>query len=86
MRKEGLFGAVELGELDGAAREGQRCADRLAGILAFGLEHRDISLSISNSLIQVAGGELDLFNRGITVLDTALTLGPLCGLLAQWSA
>jgi biopolymer transport protein ExbB len=84
MRKEGLFGAVELGELDGAAREGQRCADRLAGILAFGLEHRDISLS--NSLIQVAGGELDLFNRGITVLDTALTPGPLCGLLAQWSA
>ena len=37
MRKEGLFGAVELGELDGAARERQRCADRLAGILAFWL-------------------------------------------------
>jgi MotA/TolQ/ExbB proton channel family len=32
-------------------------------------------------LIQVAGGELDLFNRGITVLDTALILGPLLGLL-----
>jgi biopolymer transport protein ExbB len=60
-------------------RQGQRSSDRLARILAFGLEHRDISLS--NSLIQASGHELDLFNRGITVLDTAVTLGPLLGLL-----
>jgi hypothetical protein len=47
---EKVFGAVERGDLDGAAREGQRSSDRLARILAFGLEHRHISLS--NSLIQ----------------------------------
>ena len=76
---EKVFGAVERGDLDGAAREGQRSSDRLARILAFGLEHRHISLS--NSLIQASGRELDLFNRGITVLDTAVTLGPLLGLL-----
>ena len=76
---EKVFGAVERGDLDGAAREGHRSSDRLARILAFGLEHRHISLS--NSLIQASGRELDLFNRGITVLDTAVTLGPLLGLL-----
>ena len=76
---EKVFGAVERGDLDGAAREGHRSSDRLARILAFGLEHRHISLS--NSLIQASGWELDLFNRGITVLDTAVTLGPLLGLL-----
>jgi biopolymer transport protein ExbB len=75
-----VFTAVERGDLEGGAREGLRSADRLARILAYGLEHRDISLS--NSLIQAAGRELDLFNRGITVLDTAVTLGPLLGLLA----
>ncbi len=74
-----VFTAVEHGDLEGAAREGRRSADRLARILAYGLEHRDISLS--NSLLQAAGRELDLFNRGITVLDTAVTLGPLLGLL-----
>ena len=74
-----VFTAVEHGDLEGAARDGRRSADRLAQILAYGLEHRDISLS--NSLIQAAGRELDLFNRGITVLDTAVTLGPLLGLL-----
>ena len=74
-----VFSAVERGDLDGGARQGQRSSDRLARILAFGLEHRDISLS--NSLIQASGRELDLFNRGITVLDTAVTLGPLLGLL-----
>ena len=74
-----VFGAVERGDLDGAACEGQRSSDRLARILAFGLEHRHISLS--NSLIQASGRELDLFNRGITVLDTAVTLGRLLGLL-----
>ena len=71
---EKVFGAVERGDLDGAAREGQRSSDRLARILAFGLEHRHISLS--NSLIQASGRELDLFNRRITVLDRAVTLGP----------
>ena len=32
-------------------------------------------------MIQASGRELDLFNRGITVLDTAVTLGRLLGLL-----
>ena len=40
-----------------------------------------VHISLLNSLIQASGRELDLFNRGITVLDTAVTLGPLLGLL-----
>ena len=71
---ERLFSAVERGDLDAAARDGQRSGDRLARILGYGLEHRDISLS--SALIQAAGRDLDLFNRGVIVLDTAVTLGP----------
>jgi len=76
---EQVFSAVERGDLEEAARAGQRSADELARILSHGLRHRDISLS--SSLIQAAGRELDRFNRGLTVLDTAVTLGPLLGLL-----
>jgi biopolymer transport protein ExbB len=76
---EQVFSAVERGNLEEAARVGQRSADELARILSHGLQHRDISLS--SSLIQAAGRELDRFNRGLTVLDTAVTLGPLLGLL-----
>ncbi|HEY5741518.1 MAG TPA: hypothetical protein VIS99_03165, partial [Terrimicrobiaceae bacterium] len=60
---EQVFSAVERGDLEGAARAGQRSAGGLARILGYGLEHRDISLS--SSLIQAAGRELDQFNRGL---------------------
>ncbi len=78
---EQVFSALERGDLDGAARDGRRSGDRLAGILSYGLEHREISLS--NAMIQAAGRELDLFNRGLIVLDTAVTLGSLLGLLGM---
>jgi biopolymer transport protein ExbB len=76
---EQVLSAAERGDFATAERVGQRSPDRLSRILAYGLQHRDTSLS--NALLQAAGRELDLFNRGVVVLDTAVTLGPLLGLL-----
>lgn len=74
-----VFSLVEHHKLDEAAVCGQASTDPIARVLAHGLAHRDISLS--NALVQAAGRELDRYNRGLVVLDTAVTLGPLLGLL-----
>lgn len=78
-RVEHLLGLAEKGQLDEAAKSGRDATDPLARVLVHGLEHRDVSLS--NALLQAAGRELDRYNRGLVVLDTAVTLGPLLGLL-----
>jgi len=74
-----VLAAVEHRALDEAIRHGRAATDFVARVLAHGLEHRDTSLS--NALIQAAGRELDRYNRGLVILDTAITLGPLLGLL-----
>jgi len=45
----------------------------------YALEHRERSLS--NALRRAANSELKRFNRGLTILDTLITLAPLLGLL-----
>lgn len=74
-----LFRLAEQGQLDEAARAAHDSTDPVARVLAHGLAHRDVSLS--NALIVAAGRELDRYHRGLVVLDTAVTLGPLLGLL-----
>ncbi len=74
-----LFQLVERGELDQAARAGAGSGDKVVRVLVHGLEHRETSLS--DALLESASSELDGFNRGLVVLDTAVTLGPLLGLL-----
>jgi biopolymer transport protein ExbB len=76
---ESLLGLAEKGRLDEAAATSRDATDPVARVLVHGLEHRDVSLS--NALLQAAGRELDRYNRGLVVLDTAVTLGPLLGLL-----
>ena len=76
---ESLLGLAEKGRLDEAAATARDATDPVARVLVHGLEHRDVSLS--NALLQAAGRELDRYNRGLVVLDTAVTLGPLLGLL-----
>jgi biopolymer transport protein ExbB len=51
----------------------------IARVLTEGLEHRESSLD--DALLEAASKELDQYNRGLVVLDTAVTLGPLLGLL-----
>ncbi|MGH8048177.1 MAG: MotA/TolQ/ExbB proton channel family protein [Chthoniobacterales bacterium] len=74
-----IFDLVEHGRYDEAIQAGRGTRDMLALTLASGLEHRDTSLS--EALVEGASTELDQYNRGLVMLDTAVTLGPLLGLL-----
>ena len=72
-----IFHAIKRGELDAAQATGSSSRDYLARILTYTLRHRD---SFSNALVQAANEELQRFNRGISLLDTIVTLAPLLGL------
>lgn len=74
-----VFQLVEHGRIDEAARAAAGSSDMVARVLAGGLEHRETSLN--DALLEGASVELDRYNRGLVVLDTAVTLGPLLGLL-----
>jgi biopolymer transport protein ExbB len=74
-----IFSLVEHGEVDKAAGAGARSKDMVARVLTSGLDHRETSLS--DAMLESASAELDRYNRGLVVLDTAVTLGPLLGLL-----
>jgi len=69
---------VERGDLDAAQSDGARSRDYLARILTYALQHRNSSFS--SALLQAANDELRRFNRGISLLDTIVTLAPLMGL------
>ena len=73
-----IFAEVERGELANARATGARSRGFVARVLTYALEHRDVSFS--NALLQAASTELQRFNRGISVLDTIVTLAPLLGL------
>jgi len=73
-----LFKEASRGDLDAAQAAGARSRDYLAHILTYALKHRDSSFS--NALLKAANDELKRFNRGISILDTIVTLAPLLGL------
>ena len=70
---------VENGDFAGAARIGKTSNDFIARSLTYALNHRD--KSVPDALLRAAGLELKRFNRGISILDTVVTLAPLLGLL-----
>jgi biopolymer transport protein ExbB len=74
-----IFRLVEHKQLDEAARAGVKSQDMVARVLTSGLEHRHTSYS--DAMLESANAELDRYNRGLVALDTAVTLGPLLGLL-----
>ncbi len=76
---DAVFRATERGELDAAVNEGMRSADPVARCVAHALAHRD--QSFASAMLRAANLELKRFNRGLSVLDTAITLAPLLGLL-----
>lgn len=76
---EKLFSLVERGEEEKAVEVGRHSSDFVARTLAHGLAHRD--RSFVNALLHAARKELDHYSRGLIILDTAVTLGPLLGLL-----
>jgi biopolymer transport protein ExbB len=73
-----IFAEAEKGRLAAACEAGRASRDFVARVLVYALEHRD--LSFTNALLEASGAELHRFNRGISVLDTIVTLAPLMGL------
>ena len=70
---------VEKGDVEGAMKAGEKSGDYVATTLVYGLEHRDRSLS--SALLRAANHQIKQFNKGLSVLDTVITLAPLLGLL-----
>jgi biopolymer transport protein ExbB len=73
-----ILAFAEQGEFEQAERAGSRSRDFVARALTFALLHRDPSFS--NALLQAAAEELHRYSRGLSVLDTTITLAPLLGL------
>jgi biopolymer transport protein ExbB len=74
-----LFAHVEKGEIGRAIELGKSSSSPTARVLSYGLLHRGSSLS--NALLRAANLELQSYNRGLSTLDTIITLSPLLGLL-----
>lgn len=70
---------VESGQPDQAARIGKESQDPVVQVLAGGLQHRQESYS--NAILRKANETLRAYNRGLSTLDTIITLAPLLGLL-----
>jgi biopolymer transport protein ExbB len=77
--RERLFAEVERGEIDNAIRISRKSKDYVVRTLSYALEHKEKSLP--NALLLAQARELKRFKRGISVLDTVITLSPLLGLL-----
>lgn len=77
--QERLFTEVGRGDIDAAIRISKDSKDYVVRALTYALEHKESSLP--NALLFAQARELKRFKRGITVLDTVITLAPLLGLL-----
>lgn len=76
---DALIYAAEAGKLDEARRLTEGSGDFVVRSLAFTLHHdRE---SFANAMLRGARRELRRFNRGLSALDTIVTLAPLLGLL-----
>ena len=76
---EKIFNEVEVGNIEQAILLGDKSKDFVVTTLVYGLRHRDHALA--NALMQAANTELQRFAEGLPILDTAITLAPLLGLL-----
>ena len=70
---------IEKGQINEAVLIGEPSKDFVARALTYALTHRE--KSFSEAMLRAANWELKRFSRGITLLDTAITLAPLLGLL-----
>lgn len=74
---ERMLTAIEQGESDEARKLGRHSHDLVARVLLYALMHDDQI----NAVARAAGRELQRYNRGLALLDTAITVAPLLGLL-----
>lgn len=76
---EQILASVENDNVEEAMSLGRGSKDFVARTLAYALAHRE--KSVSEALLRAANWELKRFNRGLSILDTIITLAPLLGLL-----
>ncbi len=76
---EAFFAAVTRGDLDSAIAIGKNSKFYLVRALGYALSHKEQSLA--NALFFAQAQEMKRYRRGISVLDTVITLAPLLGLL-----
>ena len=76
---ETILAKVSDGDVTGAIQAGEGSKDFVVRSLTYALRHREKSLS--NALMRASAQELMRFNRGISILDTCITVAPLLGLL-----
>jgi biopolymer transport protein ExbB len=74
-----ILSSIEEGDIDGAIRIGAKTKDFVGRALIYAIQHREKSLS--NALIRSGAAEIHRFTRGISILDTCVTMAPLLGLL-----
>jgi biopolymer transport protein ExbB len=74
-----MLDQAEAGNLAEAQEIGAKSEDFVARVLSAGLRRQKESLSAA--ILHASGQELERFNRGLTTLDTIITLAPLLGLL-----
>ncbi len=70
---------TDTGDFEAAARLGRESSDAAARVLAEGLAHREYGLS--EALQIAAQNEVERMQRGLSVLDTIVTVAPLLGIL-----
>jgi biopolymer transport protein ExbB len=76
---DGVLKAAEAGKADQAGQLAASSNDFVARALTFALSHR--SDSFTEAMLRAARRELRRFSRGLSALDTIVTLAPLLGLL-----
>jgi biopolymer transport protein ExbB len=74
-----ILARIQEADVGEAVRTGAKTKDFVARALIYGIQHREKSLT--NALIRAAGTEIHRFTRGISILDTCVTMAPLLGLL-----
>jgi len=74
-----ILSQVEMGRTDEAVAIAGNSKDFVARALTYALTHRE--KSFSEAMLRAANRELKRFNRGLTILETVITLAPLLGLL-----
>jgi biopolymer transport protein ExbB len=77
---DAMLDAVEQQEPDKALELGKECSDFVVRTLCAALSHRR-EKSVSSALLRAAERELARYDRGLSTLDTIITLAPLLGLL-----
>ncbi|MCF7847848.1 MAG: MotA/TolQ/ExbB proton channel family protein [Kiritimatiellales bacterium] len=82
-RVERIFTLTEQGSFEAAVEEGKDSHSISVRILTAGLTHRNYGLT--QSLEAGAMSEIETMKRGLSVLDTIITLSPLLGILGTVS-